>query len=259
MPKDINKLRIKTGIVHKTIFLQRKKRKTRKLTKRSLNQLIMTRRRILTLILVAIVVHNLLAPRQLVAAEVFYPNIQNENPKSDSVIVENKIKEVSYKLILEYGVAFGGVRNVKGEYNEVVETEISWLGVSLTAINNIAFSNSFLIGVGGGLEYRSFMLAIPMELVGTCFLNFRNYFTRPEKKLVPMVNLSIGGRMAKNFDGFMADKPWHLSETTYYGVYGSLGAGFKVKLFTFQAGIMLWTKGANCLGVEGMAKVGLTF
>jgi len=219
----------------------------------------MTKLRILTLIVTAFLIHNLLDPRQLVAAEVFYPNIQSENPKSDSVIVENKIKEVSYKLILEYVVSYGAVRNVKGEYNEVLETEISWLGVSLTAINNIAFSNSFLVGIGGGLEYRSLILAFPMELVGTCFLNFRNYFIKPEKKLVPMVNLAIGGRMAKEFDGFMADNPWHLSEKTYYGVYSTLGAGFKVKLFTFQAGIMVWTKGSNCLGVEGMAKVGLAF
>jgi hypothetical protein len=212
--------------------------------------------RILTLIVTAIVVQYLFTPKQLVAADVFCQKNQSENPKSDTVIIEGKMKEVSYKLIVEYGVSYGAVRSTKGEYSEEVSTDISWSGISLTAINNIAFSNSFLIGIGGGLEYRSFFLVFPMELVGTCFLNFRNYFNRPEKKLTPMVNLSIGGRMAKEFDGFLADNPWHLSKTTYYGVYGTLGAGFKVKLFTFQAGIMLWTKGANYLGVESMAKVG---
>jgi hypothetical protein len=102
------------------------------------------------------------------------------------------------------------------------------------------------------------MIAFPMELAGMCFLNFRYYFNKPNSVLIPMLNIAMGARMTKEFDGFMAYNPWHLSETMY-GVYSTFGAGFKVKLFSLQGGILFWTKGKNSFAVDAMVKVGLNF
>jgi hypothetical protein len=181
------------------------------------------------------------------------------NQKMDSIAVESNRSTISYKLILEYGMSTGIERYYyKWQYGEEMRTAYSGFGLSLTAINNIAFYDRFLLGIGGGIEYRSFMIAFPMELAGICFLNFRYYFNKPDRVLIPMLNIALGGRMTKEFDGFMANNPWHLSETMY-GVYSTFGAGFKVKLFSLQSGILFWTKGNNLFGVDAMVKAGLNF
>jgi hypothetical protein len=63
--------------------------------------------------------------------------------------------------------------------------------------HNIDFKDKFLLGIGGGLEYRSVLFGIPKELAGMCFLNFRYYFNKPEKIVSPMLNMAIGGRITK--------------------------------------------------------------
>jgi hypothetical protein len=215
--------------------------------------------KIFFLIATAIFVQNMFSQKQLLASNVNYENIQGENLKSDSMAVKSKKSRVSYKLILEYGLSTGIERHKnKWQYEEEMSTVYSGMGLSLTAINNIAFHDRFLLGIGGGIEYRSFIILFPMELAGTCFLNFRYYFNKSEKKVIPLLNVAIGGRMAKEFDRLFTSDPWHLSKTMY-GVYSTLGAGFKIKLFSLQGGIMFWTKGKNSFSVDGMVKVGISF
>ena len=205
--------------------------------------------KIFFLITMALFVQNLFAQEKM----------QGEEQKSDTIIIEKNRNEIDYKLILEYGLSTGIKRYYyKWEYGEEMRTVYSGLGFSLTAINNIAFNNRFLLGIGGGIEYRSLVMVFPMELSGICFLNFRYYFHKPEKVVIPMLNIAIGGRMGKVFDGVMADNPWHLSETRY-GIYSTFGAGFKVKLFSLQGGILFWTKGDNLFGVDAIVKAGLNF
>ena len=177
----------------------------------------------------------------------------------DTIITDNNKNAISYKLILEYGVSTGIERYYdKWQYGEELRTAYSGLGLSLITINNIAFYDRFLLGIGVGIEYRSIMIAFPIELAGTCFLNFRYYFNRPEKVLTPMLNIAIGGRITKDFGVILVGNPWHLSGTRY-GIYSTLGAGFKVKLFSLQGGIIFWTKENNLFGVDAMVKVGLNF
>ena len=64
-------------------------------------------------------------------------------------------------------------------------------------------------------------------------------------------------RMVKEYD-FLANKGEEFSETMY-GIYSTFGAGFKVKLFSLQGGIIFWTKENNLFGVDAMVKVGLNF
>lgn len=172
--------------------------------------------------------------------------------KLDTIAVENNKNALSYKLFLEYGMSTGRERYYeKSENVEAIRTPFSLFGLSLTAINNIAFNDRFLLGIGCGLEYRSFIF--PKELAGLCFLNFRYYFNKPEKNVRPMLNIAMGGRVVKDFDGFFVSNP-----ETMYGVYGTLGAGFKVKRFSLQGGILFWTEGDNLYGVDIMiVKVGL--
>ena len=177
----------------------------------------------------------------------------------NTTIVKNNKNVTSYKLILEYGASTGIEHYYyKGENIEEIGTKYSGFGFSLTAVNNIAFYNKFLLGIGGGIEYRSFMITSPMELSGTCFFNFRHYFNKPDRVLIPMLNIAIGGRMTKEFDGFMANNPWHLSETMY-GIYSTFGAGFKVKRLSVQGGVLFWTKGYDLYGIDAMVKIGLNF
>jgi hypothetical protein len=158
---------------------------------------------------------------------------------------------------LEYGISSGIERYYnKDKYGEELKTVFGRAGLSLTAINNIAFNNKFLLGIGGGLEYRGIAIVFAKELGGTCFFNFRYYFNKPEKIVIPMLNIAIGGRMVKEFDA-LADKPWH--SEIMYGVYSSFGAGFKVKLFSLQGGVLFLTTGNNLFGVDAMIKIGLNF
>ena len=196
----------------------------------------------------------------LIVTVLFLQNVLAQE-KLDTNAVENCKNAISYKLILEYGSSTGIERHYdKSQYSEAIITSYSGWVLSLTAINNIAFNDRYLLGIGGGLEYRSFMIAIPMELSGMCFLNFRYYFSNSKRTVTPMLNIAVGGRMAKEFDGWLlTDNPWRLSEETMYGVYSTLGAGFKFKRFSLQSGILFWTKGDNLYGIDAMVKVGLNF
>ena len=215
--------------------------------------------KIFILIGTAIFLQNMFSQKQLLASISVQENVQEENLKLDTIAVKNNKSTISYKLILEYGFSTGIERYYyKGQYIEEMGVSYSGWGLSLTAINNIAFNDRFLLGIGGGIEYRSFMIAFPMELAGTCFFNFRYYFHKPEKIVIPMLNIAIGGRMAKEFDGFMASKPCQLSETMY-GVYSTFGAGFKVNRFSFQSGVLFWTKGYNVYGVDTDGKSRVNF
>ena len=111
----------------------------------------------------------------------------------DTIITDNNKNAISYKFILEYGTSMG-IKHYyeKWQYGEEMRTNFSWFGLSLTAINNIAFYDRFLLGIGGGIEYRSFFIAIPLEIGATCFLNFRYYFNKPAKTVIPMLNMAIG-------------------------------------------------------------------
>jgi len=187
---------------------------------------------------------------------------QEVNQKMDSIAVESNKSTISYKLILEYGGSTGMERYYyknKNYYNkgdrEAIRTAYSRMGLSLTAINNIAFHDRFLLGIGGEIEYRSLLIVFPAELAGSCFLNFRYYFNKPNRLLIPMFNIAIGGRITKRFDVF-----WPTYEERFlYGIYSTFGAGFKVKLFSLQGGVLFWTKGDNLFGVDAMVKVGLNF
>ena len=190
----------------------------------------------------------------LIATVLFVQNVFAQE-KLDTIAVENNKNAVSYKLILEYGMSSGINRSYyKGENIEEIQTFPSLLGLSLSAINNIAFNDRFLLGIGCGLEYRSLFIAFPKELAGMCFLNFRYYFNKPEKIVRPMLNIAMGGRVVKDFDGIFVSNP-----ETMYGVYGTLGAGFKVKIISLQGGVLFWTEGNNLYGVDAMVRVGLTF
>jgi len=199
----------------------------------------------LFLVLIFIVINSLQAQQEV-------------NQKLDTIGIKNNRNMISYKLILEYGMSTGIERYYyKWQYGEEMGVAFSWQGLSLTAINNISFKDRFLLGIGGGLEYRSFFIAIPLEIGATCFLNFRYYFNKPAKMVIPMLNVAIGGRMVKEYD-FLANKGKRFSEMLY-GVHSTFGAGFKVKRFSLQSGILFWTKGYNLYGIDAMVKVGLTF
>ena len=198
-------------------------------------------------------VQNVFAHNQL---QVFTPTQEN-NQELDTTAVENKKKDISYKLILEYGGSTGIERYYyKGADIEEMRTKYSWLGISLTAINNIAFKDRFLLGIGGGLEFRAYVI-FPKELGATCFLNFRYYFNKSAKVVIPMLNIAIGGRMVREYGFFFSgEQP---SSKMKYGVYSTLGAGIKVKRFSLQYGVLFWTKGYNLYGVDIMSKVGVSF
>jgi len=195
----------------------------------------------------------------LIVTVLFVQNVLAQE-KLDTNAVENCKNAISYKLILEYGTSFGIERYYyKGENIEEMRTAFSDFALFPIVINNICFNDRYLLGIGGGLEYRGFMIVFPMELSGMCFLNFRYYFSNPKRTVTPMLNIAVGGRMAKEFDGLFADNPWRLSEETMYGVYSTFGAGFKFKRFSLQSGILFWTKGDNLYGIDAMIKIGLTF
>ena len=190
----------------------------------------------------------------LIVTVLFVQNVLAQE-KLDTIAVENCKNAISYKLILEYGSSTGIERHYdKSQYSEAIITSYSLLGLSLTAINNISFNDRFLLGIGIGLEYRSFFIALPKELAGICFLNFRYYLNKPEKTVRPMLNMTIGSRIVKEFDGIFVNNP-----EIMYGVYSTFGAGFKVKKFSLQGGVLFWTEGDNLYGVDAMVKVGLNF
>lgn len=213
--------------------------------------------KIFILFVAALFMQKIFAQKQLPITISVQENAQGVNQKLDTIATENK--KLSYTLFLEYGVSSGIIHFYHNwENGEEIRTISSALGFSLTAINNIAFNDKFLLGIGGGIEYRTYIILVPEELAGLCFLNFRYYFNKSKKNVTPMLNMAMGGRMAKEADGFFADNPWHLSETMY-GVYGNFSAGFKVKLFSFQGGVLFWTKGNNLYGVDAVIKAGLNF
>ena len=183
---------------------------------------------------------------------------QNVHQKLDTNVVENDKNAVSYKLILEGGFSTGIEHfYYKDRYEEKLRTRHSWLGVSLIAINNIDVKDRFLLGIGGGLEYRSILLGIPKELAGTCFFNFRYYFNEPEKIVRPILNIAIGGRITKEFndDIFRVNDLWRIK----YGLYSTFGAGIKIKRFSFHGGVLFWTMDNNLFGVDAMVRAGLIF
>lgn len=207
--------------------------------------------KILILLSAALFLQNLFAQEPLPVST----SVQEENQKLDTIPIEHKIKAVSYRLILEYGFYSGIVRNY---YYGEMETRFSWLGLSLTAINNISFKDKFLLGIGGGFEYRSFYIAIPIEIGATCFLNFRYCFNKFAKRsLIPMLNIAIGSRMVREYNIFQ-DKGERFSEMMY-GIYSTFGAGFKFKRLSVQGGILFWTKGHNSYSVNILAKAGFNF
>ena len=211
--------------------------------------------KIFFLIATAFFVQNTFSQKKLPVSNDILNNVVEDNLKSDSIANE-KNATISYKLILENGWSTGMQHYYSKSGNEM-RTRYSWLGLSINAINNIAINNKILLGIGGGIEYRSYF-GIPLELAGIYYVNFRYYFEKPDKIVIPMINAAVGGRMGKEFEGFFADHPWHLLKTKH-GVYSTFGAGFKVKLFSLQGGVLFWTKGSNFFGLDAMVKLGLNF
>ena len=203
----------------------------------------------------ALLARNGFAQNQLADSIPVQENVLEINQNLDTITVKNSKSAIFYKLILEYGMSLGIERYYyKDEYGEEMGVFFRGPALSLVAINNISFNDRFLLGIGGGLEYRTLLVVFPIELAGVCFLNFRYYFNKPEKTVIPMLNIAIGGRMAKGFGFFVGSNPWMT-----YGVYSTFGAGFKVKRFSLHSGVLFWTRGYNLYGVDAMIKVGLTF
>ena len=72
-----------------------------------------------------------------------------------------------------------------------------------------------------------------------------------------MLNIAIGGRITKEFNGdlFIVNDIWRIK----HGVYSTFGAGFKVKRFSFHGGVLFWTMGNNLFGVDAIVRAGLNF
>jgi hypothetical protein len=208
--------------------------------------------KIFILFLAALFMQNLFAQEQLSDSI----SVQEENQKWDTIPIEHNPKAVSYRLILEYGLS-SGIERYYHKYSNFEEMETNFYGgLFLTAINNISFKDKFLLGIGGGLELRAGkLIVIPSEIGATCFLNFRYHFIKSEKRnLIPMLNIAIGSRMV--VEHYFFDNEF---SKMMYGVYSTLGAGFKIKRLSVQCGILFWTKGHNSYSVNIMAKAGLSF
>ena len=122
-------------------------------------------------------------------------------------------RKISYSFINEYGghvgLSFNG-----GLYGDLT-------GIF---VNSICFNKKQdMIGIGVGVDCfdAAFMLSFPI------FVNYRHYF--PSKtNMKPLINVAIGTRIYI----------WKVGD-----LYSTIAGGFKVKAFSFTAGVCIETWG----------------
>ena len=155
------------------------------------------------------------------------------NAQSDDLIWQSEMekeRKISYSFINEYGghvgVSFSG-----GPYGDLT-------GIF---VNSICFNKQQdMIGIGVGLDCfdAAFMFSFPI------FVNYRHYF--PSKtNIKPLVNAALGTKI----------NIWGEAD-----LYSTIAGGFKVKAFSFTAGVCIETWGFPHNFFGGVEiKVGYTF
>ena len=156
----------------------------------------------------------------------------NENPEKE--------KKISYSFINEYG--FGVGRSFEYGY--------LWWEMVGVFVNGIRFNKTQdEIGIGVGSEYMLFFQqSFPI------FLNYRHCF--PSKKNIkPLINIGVGTRLYF----YRGHEPWEDRKLHCYpGLYSTVAIGFKVKAFSFTAGVCVKSWGINFFGGTEI-KAGFTF
>ena len=166
-----------------------------------------------------------------------------------TVINENikKEKKISYAFINEYGAFVGGLLDDDGGLI---------YGATSTFVNGIRFNKTQdEIGIGLGSERLLFYIqGFPM------YFNYRHYFLS-EKKINTFINVGLGtqiffwGNHEPDVNGNFDHKIYGVT-----GLYSTVAGGFRVKAFSFTAGIFIksveWRE--NFYG-GGEIKAGFTF
>lgn len=142
---------------------------------------------------------------------------------------------ISYAFITEYGPFMGGTAGFTGIF-----------------VNGIRIKTQNVVGIGVGYEYDTDDIqSIPL------FANFRHYF--PSKRtLKPLVNVAIGTRFSfgdRYYGNYYGSYRVQMRE---FGLYSTIAAGFKVKVFSFTSGFFFKSYGTDKFfgGVE--IKAGIT-
>ena len=155
-----------------------------------------------------------------------------------------KNKKISYAFINEYG----------GSY-ELPIGDASTFGGEIVGVfvNGIRFNKTQdEIGIGIGTEFLFIAQAFPI------FFNYRHCFPS-KKKVIPLINIAVGTRLSRWAD----HHPDLVSEPPVVwaaGLYSTIAGGFRVKSFSFTAGVLLKSlefKSDYITGVE--IKMGLAF
>ncbi|MCR4680991.1 MAG: hypothetical protein K5636_05200 [Bacteroidales bacterium] len=156
--------------------------------------------------------------------------------------------KVAYNFINEYGFFLGGF---------FMDEAIGFNGVF---INGVRIQNE-VVGIGVGYSTDALNgQSIPL------FLNYRHYF-KTEKTLKPMINVAVGTnyyfwktRFYTYTDPNSYDTETHYVNHHGFGLYATMSSGFKVKAFSFSAGLFLRSIPRDkslCGGLD--VKVGYTF
>jgi hypothetical protein len=141
------------------------------------------------------------------------------NAQSDSLMWQSEMKgsekerKISYSFINEYGghvgVSFNG-----GPYGDLT-------GIF---VNSICFNQKQdMIGIGVGCDLLDAVFGVSFPI----FVNYRHYF--PSKRNIkPLVNAALGTKI----------NIWGEAD-----LYSTIAGGFKVKAFSFTAGVCIETWG----------------
>jgi len=190
---------------------------------------------------------------------------------------ETKIKEksesdqkcsISYTFINEYGLYAGGAIGFTGIFVNGIRfnktQDVIGLGLGYEVDSRSTYSNYYENGYWHNKQSDS-PQSIPI------FVNYRHYF--PGKRaLKPLVNIGLGTRISfwKEWTGW--NVPYYIDDVYMYdiwysgnkeqqvraGLYATMAAGFKVKVFSFTSGFFMKSMGKDFFGgVE--VKVGITF
>ena len=147
--------------------------------------------------------------------------IINESPEKE--------KKISYSFINEYGFSIG----VSLERGHI------WGDLTGIFVNSICFNKKQdMIGIGVGLDCFDVVVVLSFPI----FVNYRHYF--PSKtNIKPLINAALGTQI----------NIWGEPD-----VYSTIAGGFKVKAFSFTAGVCVKSWGTNFFGGAEI-KAGYTF
>jgi hypothetical protein len=150
----------------------------------------------------------------------------------DTIVSKKKSgeeKKVSYSFINEYGFSIGASFNNGGLYGDL----------SGIFVNSISFNKKQdMIGIGVGVDFFDVVVVVSFPI----FVNYRHYF--PSKtNIKPLINVAIGTQI----------NTWGEAD-----LYSTIAGGFKVKAFSFTAGVCVKSWGINFFG-GGEIKMGYTF